>query len=80
MELTEAEKCFFRATGVKVNISPVSPDLTLDLDSYSDLRRLSALYFHRLRTSHDLETDLKEFVKGKKRERRETGKIRGGGV
>jgi hypothetical protein len=74
LKVSDAERSFMKATGIKIRISPVAPDLTLDLDSYTDLRRLSALYFHRLRTTHDLETDLKDFIKTKKRERKKAMK------
>ncbi len=80
MTISEAEKCFLKATGVKLKVAPVSADLTLDLDSYSDLRRLSALYFHRLRTTNDLETDLKDYVKRKRAERRSEKRSLGGNI
>ncbi len=80
MAITEAEKCFLRATGVDLKVAPVSADLTLDLDSYSDLRRLSALYFHRLRTTNDLETDLKDYLKMKRAERRSARRSQGGKI
>jgi hypothetical protein len=41
------------------------------MDSYSDMRRLSALQFHREGKPHDLELDFKNYIRQKKRERRE---------
>jgi hypothetical protein len=72
MTVTDAEKTFARATGVKISLFPVHPEIALDLDSYSDLRRLSALHFHRLGTDKDLEMVLKDFIKkkGSRRKRR----------
>ncbi len=80
MKVTDAERTFKKATGVDVKVAPVTPDLTLDLDSYSDLRRLSALYFHRMRTSHDLEKDLKEYLKRKRTEKKRSRRSEGGAL
>ncbi|MFO8051990.1 MAG: hypothetical protein R6V01_09900 [Thermoplasmatota archaeon] len=64
MTLSEAEETFGEKTGVKIKACPVHPEVALDMDSYSDLRRLSALYFHRKGCASDLEMNFKEFVKG----------------
>ncbi|OYT43005.1 hypothetical protein B6U90_07395 [Thermoplasmatales archaeon ex4484_6] len=81
VRLTEAENIFEKVTGVKVKVVPVPPPFTLDLDSYTDLRRLSALYFRIHGTTHDLELDFKDFLKQHRRERRRRkGRKRSGGV
>lgn len=78
---TEAERIFSRTTDVSLKIAPVDVEMTLDLDSYSDMRRLSALYFKRFNTFHDLELDFKDFVKEKRKNRKKENKAfsNGGG-
>ncbi|MFW3146699.1 MAG: hypothetical protein ACMUIE_07810 [Thermoplasmatota archaeon] len=68
--LKEAESVFKETTGIHVRVVPVHPEAALDLDSYSDLRRLSALHFHRQGGTRDLERDFKEYVRQKKRQQR----------
>jgi hypothetical protein len=70
LSVSEAERIFSRSTGVIISVTPASPEFTLDLDSYSDLRRLSALYYHRMKTTHDLELDFRKYVKERKSERK----------
>ncbi len=70
LTLTQAEEIFNRSTGVFLQVVPAQSEFTMDLDSYSDLRRLSSLYYHRLGTSHDLEMDLRKFAHGKHLERK----------
>ena len=67
MNVTATEATFTQVTGVEIKLFPVHPEVALDLDSYSDLRRLSALHFHRMGGSRDLERDFKKYVKSKKK-------------
>ncbi|MGA1792865.1 MAG: NTP transferase domain-containing protein [Thermoplasmatota archaeon] len=68
--LSEAEGVFQERTGINMKICEVHPEIALDMDSYTDLRRLSALRFHREGKPHDLELDFKNFVRDKRLERR----------
>jgi hypothetical protein len=72
--LSEAEAIFKDRTGISLAACAVHPELALDMDSYSDLRRLSALQFHREGKPHDLELDFKNYIREKKRERKERKK------
>ena len=70
MALSEAEKVFRDKTGIKLKVCEVHPEIALDMDSYTDLRRLSALRFHREGKLHDLELNFKKYVRNKRLERR----------
>ncbi len=74
LSLTQAEDIFQDRTGISISACAVHPELTLDMDSYSDLRRLSALQFHREGKPHDLELDFKNYIKQKRKERRKLKK------
>jgi len=68
--LSEGERIFRERTGIDLVICEVHPEIALDMDSYTDLRRLSALRFHREGKPHDLELDFKNYVRDKRQERR----------
>lgn len=70
LPLTEAEAIFKGRTKIALATCTVDPELALDMDSYSDLRRLSALQFHREGKPHDLELDFKNYIRGRRKERR----------
>lgn len=70
LSLTEAERTFLSRTGIEIRLCSVNPEIALDMDSYTDLRRLSALRFHREGKTRDLELSFKEYVKKKRRERK----------
>ena len=74
LSLTLAEDIFKDRTEISIAACAVHPELTLDMDSYSDLRRLSALQFHREGKPHDLELDFKNYIKQKRKERRKLKK------
>lgn len=75
--LSEAERLFKDITHVEIKVVPVDPTMTLDLDSYSDLRRLSMVRYQLQKTDHDLELELKQYLKGKKKKARK--KLKGVG-
>jgi hypothetical protein len=68
--ITEAEDIFKDRTGISMKVCAVHPEVALDMDSYSDLRRLSALQFHREGKPHDLELDFKNYIRKRKKERK----------
>jgi hypothetical protein len=70
LSLSEAEAIFKDRTKISLKACAVHPELALDMDSYSDLRRLSALQFHREGKPHDLEMDFKNYIRQKRKERR----------
>lgn len=70
MNVTDAEASFDQITGVQMKLFPVHPEVAMDMDSYSDLRRLSALHFHRTGGDRDLERDFKDYVKNKRKRAR----------
>jgi hypothetical protein len=72
LKLTEAESVFRDRTGISLKVCAVQPEVALDMDSYSDMRRLSALKFHREGKYRDLELDFKEYMKHRKRVERKT--------
>ena len=75
---SEGESVLKRMTGVKVLFCPVMPQVILDMDSYTDLRRLSAIYFHGKEIDEDLEVDFREYLrerKGKGRRHRRRQKV-----
>jgi hypothetical protein len=76
LTVSEAEEIFKDRTGISLTVCPVHPEVALDMDSYSDLRRLSALQFHREGKPHDLEMDFKNYIKTKRKERKKLKKKR----
>ncbi len=71
LRLTDAEEFFRRSMKVDLRFAYAPSECVLDMDSYSDLRRLSALHFNKMGSSHDLEVDFRRYLRKKiKRERR----------
>ena len=70
LPLSEGEEVFSRTVGFKLNVVPTNPLLALDLDSFTDLRRASAILFGVKGERRDLEVDLKEYVKRRRRRKR----------
>ncbi|MDG6224000.1 MAG: hypothetical protein QCI82_00640 [Candidatus Thermoplasmatota archaeon] len=69
LSLSEGEGIFSRTVGFKLNVVPTNPLLALDLDSFTDLRRASAILFGVKGERKDLEVGLKEYVKRRRREK-----------
>jgi len=70
LTISEAEDVFKDRTSISMVTCAVHPEVALDMDSYSDLRRLSALQFHREGKPHDLELDFKNYIRTKRKERK----------
>jgi len=80
LTLSEAERIFMDRTGISLKVCAVHPEIALDMDSYSDMRRLSALKFHREGKYRDLELDFREYMKNNKKvERKRKRSTRRGG-
>ncbi len=75
LPLSEGELLFSQKTGIDLKVVPVHPEVALDMDSYSDLRRLSALQFHREGNPRDLELDFRKYMREKKRYERKEKKM-----
>jgi hypothetical protein len=63
MPLSEGERIFSRKVGVDLRVAPGHPLLALDLDSYTDLRRASAIHFGVKGEHRSLEVDFKQYIK-----------------
>jgi hypothetical protein len=74
MRLSEGEAVFGDRTGIDLKVCAVHPEVALDMDSYSDMRRLSALKFHREGKYRDLELDFKDYMRHRKRAERKIKK------
>lgn len=77
--LSEAEYIFNLQTGIEMNVIKVDPSLTMDLDSYSDLRRICAIIYRKAGDGRDLETDLMMYLRDRKMERKKKKKKKSGG-
>lgn len=69
LTISEAERTFSRNAGIDLRVGYAPPEITLDLDSYSDLRRLSGVYFSREGMDINLEMSFRKFLRQKRRER-----------
>ncbi|MBN1390692.1 MAG: hypothetical protein JXA22_08640 [Candidatus Thermoplasmatota archaeon] len=74
LTLSEAERTFKERTGIELRLCTVHPEIALDMDSYTDLRRLSTLKYHRDGETMDLELSFKEYLRKNKRKRKEQRK------
>ena len=72
MYLSEGEYYFNLHTGIEMVVVRVDPPLTLDIDSYSDLRRVSAIKLKESGEDRDLEMDFSKYLKRKKRSRKKS--------
>jgi hypothetical protein len=70
MPLTEGERIFSRKVAVDLRVAPGHPLLALDLDSYTDLRRASAIQFGVKGKHRSLEVDFKQYIKDLRRKNR----------
>ena len=69
LTVSDAERAFSQNAGIDLRVGYAPPEITLDLDSYSDLRRLSGVYFSREGMDINLEMSFREFIRQKRRER-----------
>jgi len=69
LPVSEAERIFSGISGLDLKVAYAPPEIALDLDSYSDLRRISAVYFTRKNVTSDLELDFRRYIREKKRSR-----------
>ncbi len=76
LTISEAERAFSQNARIDMRVGYAPPEITLDLDSYSDLRRLSGVYFSREGLDIDLEMSFRQFIRQKRRERGGTLRIR----
>ncbi|MGA1822181.1 MAG: hypothetical protein ACMUIG_06620 [Thermoplasmatota archaeon] len=77
VSLSEAEYIFNLQTGIELKVVKADPSLTMDLDSYSDLRRICAIMYRKAGDGRDLETDLLEYLRERKMERKRKKKSGG---
>ena len=73
MTLSEGEYVFNMKTGIEMVVVRADPALTLDIDSYSDLRRASAIKLRESGEDRDLEVDFREYLKRRKRSKKRSG-------
>lgn len=70
LPLSEVEDKVSRFSGISICLVRVPPEMALDIDSYTDLRRASVIMYRRLRPVSDLERDLILYAAAKRKERR----------
>ncbi len=70
LALSEVETIVSRFSGIRICLVGVPPEMALDIDSYTDLRRASVIMYKRLRPVNDLERDLILYAAAKRKERR----------
>jgi hypothetical protein len=76
MPLSEGERIFSDRVGIDLKVAPGHPLLALDLDSYTDLRRASAIRFGIKGKERSLEVDFRKYVKeARKRSRAGRGDV-----
>ncbi|MCU0799146.1 MAG: NTP transferase domain-containing protein [Candidatus Thermoplasmatota archaeon] len=70
LALSEVEAIVSRFSGIRICLVGVPPEMALDIDSYTDMRRASVIMYRRLRPVSDLERDLILYAAAKRKERR----------
>jgi len=70
LTLTEGERIYRKNLGTMLKVVKAHPLFALDIDSFTDLRRASAIHFGTSRDEVDIEVDFKEYAKRKRSERR----------
>jgi hypothetical protein len=70
LTLSEGERLFARRLGIDLKVAPGPPLLALDLDSYTDLRRASAIQFGITGQASNLEVDFREYYRSMKKRSR----------
>jgi hypothetical protein len=72
LSLSEVEAVATRFAGVGICMAPVAPEMALDIDSYTDMRRASVILYRRLKRTSDLERDLKLYAASKRKGRKQS--------
>jgi hypothetical protein len=70
LSISDGEYEFNLQTGIEMMIVRVAPPMTLDIDSYSDLRRACAIKLKQSGKDRDLEFDFREYVRKKRKRKR----------